>query len=180
MEIPVTTIIQVTPVKGKEQELLAWFEGIASDAAHFEGHQGSELFQTANVDGRQWLSIFTFDTFEHLDVWQHSGIRANHLIAGAALFDDQVRRQQMVGIEFWFQDRDRGKPGPPRWKMAIVTGIVILVLLNTVIAWLSIVLARFQVPFWAIKVCSVGLMVSLMTWVVMPWVTRILRQWLME
>ena len=179
MAVPVTTIIQVTPVKGKEQQLLAWFEDIASDAAHFEGHQGSELFQTATAGGKQWLSIFTFDTFQHLDVWQHSEIRANHLTAGAPLFDDQVRRQQMVGIEFWFEDRDRGKPGPPRWKMASVTGIVILVLLNTLIAWLSNGLAWFHFPLWAIKLCSVALMISLMTWVVMPWVTRILRKWLM-
>lgn len=177
--IPVTTIIQVTPVKGKEQQLLAWFEGIASDAVRFEGHQGSELFQTVTAGGREWLSLFTFDTPQHLDVWLHSAIRADHLAAGAALFDDQVRRQQMVGIEFWFEDRDRGKPGPPRWKMAMVTGIVILVLLNTVIAWLSNGLMRLHFPLWAIRLCSVGLMISFMTWVVMPWVTRVLRRWLM-
>ena len=177
--IPVTTIIQVTPVKGKEQQLLAWFEDIASDAARFEGHRGSELFQTVTADGRQWLSIFVFDTLQHLDVWQHSEIRANHLMAGAALFDDQVRRQQMVGIEFWFEDSDRPKPGPPRWKMAIVTGIVILVLLNTLIAWLSNGLDRLHLPLWAIKLCSVALMISFMTWIVMPWVTRVLRKWLM-
>jgi hypothetical protein len=39
-------------------------------------------------------------TFQHLDAWQHSAIRADHLAAGSALFDDQVRRQQMVGIGF--------------------------------------------------------------------------------
>ena len=147
MAIPVTTIIRVTPVKGKERQLLAWFDDIASDAARFEGHQGSELFQTMTAGGRQWLSIFAFDTFQHLDAWQHSEIRANHLTAGAALFDEQVRRQQMVGIEFWFEDRDRLKPGPPpRWKVAIVIGIVILVLLNTLIAWLSNGLTRFHFP----------------------------------
>lgn len=179
--IPVMTIIQVTPMKGKEQQLLAWFNDIASDAARFEGHQGSELFQTMTAGGKEWLSIFTFDTFQHLDAWLHSEIRANHLTAGAALFDEQVRRQQMVGIEFWFEYKDRPQPGlpPPRWKMALVTGLVIFVLLNTLIAWLSNGLARLHFPLWAIKLCSVGLMISLMTWIVMPWVTRILRKWLM-
>lgn len=179
-EIPVTTMIQVTPVKGKEQQLLAWFDDIASDAASFEGHRGSELFQTMTAGGKQWLSIFSFDTFQHLDAWQYSTIRANDLSAGAGLFDEGVRRQQMVGIEFWFENRDRLKPGPPpRWKMAIITGIVIFVLLNTLIAWLSNVLARLHFPIWVINLCSVSLMISLMTWVVMPWMTRIFRKWLM-
>ena len=178
--IPVTTIIRVTPIEGKERELLAWFDEIASDAARFEGHQGSELFQTMTAGGKQWLSIFTFDTMQHLDAWQHSDIRANHLAAAASLFDEKVHRRQMVGIEFWFEDRHRFKSGPPpRWKMAIVTGIVILVLLNTLIAWLSNVLVRFNFPIWLIKLCSVGLMISLMTWIVMPWMTRIFRKWLM-
>jgi uncharacterized protein len=177
--IPVITIIQVTPVEGKEQELLTWFDDIASDAARFEGHQGSRLFQPVTGSGKRWLSLFTFDTFQHLDAWQHSGIRANHLAAGAELFDEQVRRQQMVGIEFWFEDKDRLKLGPPpRWKMAIVTGVVILVLLNTLIAWLSNGLTRLHLPSWVIRLCSVGLMISLMTWIVMPWMTRILRKWL--
>ena len=177
--IPVTTIIEVTPVKGKEQQILAWFDDIAFDAARFEGHQGSELFQTMTAGGKQWLSLFTFDTFQHLDAWQHSDIRAKHLAAGAALFDEEPRRQQMVGIEFWFEDRDRHTPGPPpRWKMAIVTAVVIYVLLNTLIAWLSSGLARLHVPPWLIRLSSVGLMISLMTWIVMPWTTRILRKWL--
>jgi antibiotic biosynthesis monooxygenase (ABM) superfamily enzyme len=180
MAVPVTTIIRVTPVKGKELQLLAWFNDIASDAASFEGHQGSELFQTVTAGGQQWLSLFAFDTWQHLDAWQQSAVRARHLAVGAVLFDEQVRREQMVGIEFWFADRGRLKPGPPpRWKMALVSGLIILVLLNTLIAWVSEGLARLRCPLWIIGVCSVGLMISLMTWIIMPWVTRVLRKWLM-
>jgi len=177
--IPVTTVIRVTPVAGKETQLLAWFDGIASDAARFEGHQGYELFQTMATGRKQWLSVFTFDTFQHLDAWQHSDSRTHHLAAGAGLFDEQIQRRQMVGIEFWFEDKGRTKPTPPpKWKMAVVSGMIILLLLNTVVTWLSTGLNRLQVPGWIIGICSVGMMTGLMTWFIMPWVTVILRKWL--
>jgi len=134
---------------------------------------------TMSVGGLQWLNLFIFDTTTHLDAWLHSEVRANRLAAATGLFDEQVKRQQMVGIGFWFDDEDQPKSvPPPKWKMAVITGVIILVLLNSLIAWFSAGLDRLGIPRWIIGICSVALLISLMTWAIMPWVTRVLRKWL--
>ncbi len=178
-EIPVTTVIRLTPVTGKEQQLLSWFDDIAIDAARFPGHQGSGLYMSMTPGDKQWLSIFTFDTLEHLDAWLQSATRANHLVAGAMLFNENVHRDQLVGLEFWFEDHALPKPvPPPKWKMALITGLIIFVLLNTLIAWFSLALASLHLPRLLISICSIALLISLMTWIVMPLTTHALRKYL--
>jgi antibiotic biosynthesis monooxygenase (ABM) superfamily enzyme len=180
--IPVTVATRLTPVRGQEDKLRAWFKDIASDAARFDGYLGSDLFQAISGQGEcLWLSIFTFDTPERLETWMQSEVRAGYLATGVELFGNTAQSQQLVGIEFWFDSFN--KPGivpPPKWKMALVSGLVILVLSNTMMPWFSAAMNRLHVPLWVTAACSTGLMISLMTWAIMPWVTRALRGWLVK
>jgi antibiotic biosynthesis monooxygenase (ABM) superfamily enzyme len=177
--MPVTTFIRVTPVEGKEKELLAWFEQMAVRASMFQGYQRSETFQALEPGGQpQWLNVFTFDSFDNVQKWLSSEERTESLASGAYLFGQTIQRQQMAGIEFWFEDKDRQKaPAPPRWKMAIISGIAILVLLHTAICWFAILLVRLNLPPWLISVLSVMAMIILMTYVIMPALSRVLRRW---
>ena len=166
-------------MEGKGEELQRWFAIISDLAARFEGFQAAQLFETVADGGKEWLSIFTFDTPGHLDAWLNSTERKDQLAAGADLFHPELARQQMVGLEFWFDDpKGVSSVPPPKWKMAIVTGVIILILLNTLISWLSALLARLHFPGWTIGICSVGVLICLMTWLIMPGVTRVLRVWL--
>lgn len=85
---------------------------------------------------------------------------------------DPVYRQ-LHGLEAWFQSP---QPPPPRWKMAIATLIGVF----PTSLFLSATVAVF-ISGWPIVVRSLViaiLMVALLTWGVMPLVTRLLRPWL--
>jgi hypothetical protein len=49
----VTTFLRVTPISGKEEQLLKWFHTITSEAETFQGYEGSELFQPCPGSG-EW------------------------------------------------------------------------------------------------------------------------------
>lgn len=65
---------------------------------------------------------------------------------------------------------------PPRYKMAIVTGAVIFVILNTLLPLIQSVTAG--VPDLLEALILVVIMILLMTYVIMPTITWLLRPWL--
>jgi antibiotic biosynthesis monooxygenase (ABM) superfamily enzyme len=85
-----------------------------------------------------------------------------------------VRR--MTGLETWFEVPGRTAPAPPRWKMFVVTSVVIFVLQ----LMLNLVLYRFTPPIALVpRVALISFSVSaLMTWVVQPRLARLLERWL--
>jgi antibiotic biosynthesis monooxygenase (ABM) superfamily enzyme len=81
--------------------------------------------------------------------------------------------RQLHGLEAWF--RAPHNP-PPRWKMAVATllgvypvSLLIGVVLSPTLKKLPLVLNLFVVS---------AIIVGLLTWVVMPFVTRLLHGWL--
>ncbi|HET7421328.1 MAG TPA: antibiotic biosynthesis monooxygenase [Candidatus Dormibacteraeota bacterium] len=127
------------------------------------------------------LPIFTmvahFASQADLDAWVSSEIRGRLYAEAEAASVGGLNVQQAVGLEGWFQMP--GQPlvvPPPRYKTAIITWIAILPLL--VIANLigTALLPRVS-PFVRLIPVSIVL-IALMTWVVMPQMTRWFRFWL--
>ena len=78
------------------------------------------------------------------------------------------------GLETWFTLPGRPTlPAPPKWKMAVVTW---LALLPKVLVLGS--LLPMDLPVVARAAVSTAIPVALLTWVVMPRVTRWLAPWL--
>ncbi len=69
-----------------------------------------------------------------------------------------------------------GAPPPAPYKMALVTWALIFPLITAIVYFLGPTLARIPlVPRLAI---TTGIAVPVMTWILMPRVTRLLRHWL--
>jgi antibiotic biosynthesis monooxygenase (ABM) superfamily enzyme len=85
--------------------------------------------------------------------------------------------QVLTGLETWFTlPGHPGVPPPPRYKMAILTWITIFPLIALVVILLGPLLEGLSlVPRLAI---TTAVTVPIMTWLVMPRVTRLLRGWL--
>jgi antibiotic biosynthesis monooxygenase (ABM) superfamily enzyme len=82
-------------------------------------------------------------------------------------------RRQLHGLEAWF--RSSGGP-PPRYKMALATFAGVF----PTAAFLNLTLGR-TIQSWPFLLGSIvfnACMVALLTWVVMPLVTRALHNWL--
>ncbi|MCL4785551.1 MAG: antibiotic biosynthesis monooxygenase [Verrucomicrobia bacterium] len=82
-------------------------------------------------------------------------------------------QRELHGLEAWF--RSPGEP-PPKWKMALVTllGVFPTSLMLTVTVGAAVHAWPLPVRSLVIATC----MVALLTWVVMPLVTRLLHSWL--
>jgi antibiotic biosynthesis monooxygenase (ABM) superfamily enzyme len=88
-----------------------------------------------------------------------------------------MRTSFMTGLETWFTlPAQPGATPPPPYKMAVLTWITIFPLITAAVAVTGPLLE--ELPLAVRLAITTGLTVPLMTWVVMPRVTRLLRGWL--
>jgi antibiotic biosynthesis monooxygenase (ABM) superfamily enzyme len=171
---PVTVMVARRVCPGKEIEFEDWAERLTRAASGFDGFLGAGLLRPSHV-GEDWHVVYRFATAESLARWEDSPIRAKLIAEGERVMSTaNVRR--VSGLETWFQLPGRTAPAPPRWKMFVVSGTVILALqliLNFVVR--GVAPALWMVP----RVVFISITVTaLTTWLVQPWVARMLENWL--
>jgi len=86
---------------------------------------------------------------------------------------DPVYRK-LHGLEAWF--RNSGQPDPPQWKMALVTYIGVDVV-TTLLLWALGPLIQ-DWPFLIRNSAFNVVVVTCLTWLAMPLLTRVFRKWL--
>jgi hypothetical protein len=69
---------------------------------------------------------------------------------------------------------------PPRYKMAIVTISVFSILLLTLIPQIHVLAEMLLLPYALRFVIAIAITVLLMTYVIMPLLTKLLRHWLFK
>jgi antibiotic biosynthesis monooxygenase (ABM) superfamily enzyme len=171
---PVTVTVARRVHVGREREFEQWYDGIIGAACRFPGFLGSGVLRP-HTTGQDWHVVYRFADPESLQRWESSPERAEWLRRA----DDMVEETgvaRVSGLETWFSLPGRTAPAPARWKMALVTlvAIVPLVLLMnlTVLPLLS------GWPLVARTLVFSGTLTGLMTWVVMPRMTRLFRRFL--
>lgn len=133
----------------------------------------SMLTPPPGSDSREYGILRTFASETERDAFYESPMfkaweeRARTLTEGEPVY------RQLHGLEAWF--RSPHNP-PPRWKMAVATllgvypvSLLIGVMLSPTLKKLPLVLNLFVVS---------AIIVGLLTWIVMPLVTRLLHGWL--
>lgn len=170
---PVKIVIERRPRPGAEQRFHAWTANLLAEASRAPGHEGASVF---SAPGGVHVLLLRFASAAHLDAWQRSSAYGALLEAGEAVSTAASDAQVRSGLETWFTLPDRPSPGapPPKWKMALLTW---LSLLPMVIA-LAFILAPFELPFLLNAATSTAIPVVMLTWVVMPRLTRVLYGWL--
>jgi uncharacterized protein len=174
MTQPVTVTVARDVAPGREDDFAAWSERMTAAAMRFPGHLGAGMLRPSRA-GEPWHLVFRFDSAEHLRAWERSAERATLLAAGEALVA-ATRVQRVSGLETWFALPGRTAPAPPRWKMFAVSAACIYGLnmaLTAIYGWAA---AGWALPL-RLLVVSVPV-TALMTWLVMPNVTRVLQHWL--
>ena len=174
---PVTVIVTRTAKKGRIREFEEWMEGIIHEAMRFEGHMGVNIIRPQDPSQPEYVIIFHFNSHVNLQKWERSQERKKWLDRGRDVIEGEPKVEMQSGLEFWFTpSRSRRALAPPRYKMAVVTVGIIFVLLSTLIPFIQQVVEGL--PFLLRTLLVVAIMVLLMTYVVMPAVTRVLRPWL--
>ena len=171
---PVTVTVARRVALGREHEFEKWYDGIIGCASRFPGFLGAGILRP-NEMGQQWHVVYRFADDESLHRWEASPERA-HWLHKAEEFADELGVQRVSGLETWFSLPGRTAPAPPKWKMASVTilAIIPLVLLMNV---LVLPLLTGWPLVLRVLVFS-GTLTGLMTWVIMPRLTRLFRRFL--
>jgi len=162
---------------GQEQAFEEWLAGVGQVAAAFAGHQGLNVLRPAETGSSEYVYIFRFDSYAHLQAWEESDERQRWVAKAQALTEGSPRKQVMTGLEYWFTLPEApGAPAPPRLKMATITLLAIYPLSLALPAALAPLLE--PVPPLLRGLLISALLVLLMTYVVMPRVTRLFAAWL--
>jgi uncharacterized protein len=177
VEGPVTTTVTRRIKPGHEAAYEEFLAGISSAARAFPGYLGIEVFRPAPGQGDEYRTVYRFDSSAHLRAWLDSPERAAWLQRAEPHVAGPMRTQFLTGLESWFTVPTRpGVAPPPLYKMAILTWVTIFPLITLVVVVSAPLLG--SLPLVVRLAVTTLVTVSLMTWVVMPRVTRLLHRWL--
>ena len=177
-EGPVTTTVTRRIKPGHEAAYEAFLAGISGAARAFPGYLGVEVFRpTPGGQGGEYRIVYRFDSLAHLHTWVDSPEHAAWLERAEPHVAGPMRTQVLTGLESWFTlPTQPGLPPPPPYKMALVTWSTIFPLITLVVVATAPLLG--SLPLVLRLAVTTGVTVPLMTWVVMPRVTRLLGWWL--
>jgi antibiotic biosynthesis monooxygenase (ABM) superfamily enzyme len=189
---PVTVIVKRIAKKDKIKEFEEWLSGVSREISRQEGMMGIDIIRpTSNITNNkskpEYVVIFRFNSFENLEKWEKSPIRNEWLQKGIKIAEADPNVQKMTGLEFWFTPyfKDVSSPliplqPPPRYKMVIVTVPVISILLLTLVPQIHFLTEMLSIPFPVRLVIALTITVLLMTYVIMPLLTKLLKSWLFK
>jgi antibiotic biosynthesis monooxygenase (ABM) superfamily enzyme len=153
------------------QEALREF--LQTSFGHESVQGASMLVPPPGSENREFGILRTFASEGDRDAFYESPIFRVWDERARALTEGEPVHRQLHGLEAWFRS---SQDVPPRWKMAVAT----LVGVYPTSLFLALTVGRWtgSFPFLLGSLIFAGLMVAMLTWAVMPGVTRILHPWL--
>ena len=176
-EEAVTVVISRRIKSGREQEFERLSNALNQEAVKFPGFLGSTLLRPSGSSDPEYRIVFKFRAREDLERWQQAPVRNQYLDAIEDCLDAPDSTEVLSGLVAWFSlpGQNPVKP-PPKYKMALVAWLAIFPLI-TLITWLlGPMLGQFPlIP----RTLGMTIVVTLlMTYVLMPALTRLLAFWL--
>ena len=174
---PVTAVASRRVRPGREQEFEEWVSGILGAAAEFPGYLGSNIIRPSDSDDDEFQIVFKFDRASNLKRWEESHERRKWLRKSRDLLLEKENVRVLTGLETWFTLPSRpGEPAPPRYKMAIITWLAVFPLATAIFALTHPLIGGLPTVIRTLVFTII--MVTLMTYVVMPRMTRLFSFWL--
>src|SRR5437588_11529613 len=174
-EAPVKIVLERRVHSEALSEFEQWTKLFVETASRFPGLQGSSVFNVSA--SRDYVILLGFASRPDLERWQTAPEVLRLLAQADSMSVAADRYQVKCGLETWFTVPGLPAPlsAPPRWKMALVTWLAVLPQ-----AFALAYLVPRTLPVLVSIALSTAIPVVLLTWVVMPWLTQQLYDWLYE
>lgn len=180
---PVTAVASFRLGPGSEARFAAFSTQVRAALASFDGYLGSQVFEPVLGVQDDTVITFSFDSRPHLDVWLESAERSDLLATIEPDLDgDRVMNvvddlAGSLGSSFggWFGGADHEWP-VKRWKQASIILLALFptaLMLSVLRSWLLPDLALVPAVF-----LSNVLGIVILTWLLMPFLTRVFDTWL--
>ncbi|MFG2057357.1 antibiotic biosynthesis monooxygenase [Micromonospora sp. NPDC048930] len=186
--VPVTVAVARRADPARTDEMVAWMRAGTALAESFPGFLGAGFVQSA-PGSPEWHVMYRFADAETLRGWEESPQRHWWLTSAQGIVE-HTRVERRTGIEGWFDppvdhvvemfptgDPEPAVPAaPPRWKQAVTIWLAFFPLSLTA----TLLTARFSadVPLAVRTLLMTLCLTPLMTYLVLPRITRALHWWL--
>lgn len=173
----VTAVITHRVRDGRAEGYEEWIKGISAAARKFPGHMGVSLLRPQAGSLLDYVIVLQFEANEHLSTWLNSEVRKDWIERVQPLIQERESIQILSGLEAWFQLPSQPMHKPPkRYKQAILVWLGV----TSVALLISPLVAPVLAPLpWVLRIAiNVAITVALLTYVIMPQLTRWFKQWL--
>ncbi|MGF1498530.1 MAG: antibiotic biosynthesis monooxygenase [Elainellaceae cyanobacterium] len=173
----VTAVITHRVRAGREQGYEEWIKSIAAAAREFAGHLGATILRPQPGSPSDYVIVLRFDSCDRLQSWLKSDIRKAWIDRAQPLIQAQETIQILTGMESWFQlPQPAGSPAPKRYKQAILVWVGVMIVSLAISPLVAPLLA--PLPRLLQIAVNVAITVALLTYVIMPQLTRWFKGWL--
>lgn len=172
--MPVSVAITRIVKAGCEDEFLKKLRQFFQDSFTAEGVLGASMIVPGgNSNSREFGILRTFATEADREAFYESPLYLQWHESVQPLIEGRPVTRELTGLEAWFRSPNKV---PPRWKMAVAS----LAGVYPTSYFLSLTIAPpiNKWPFAASNMVFSAAMVVILTWIVMPPITKVLRPWL--
>ncbi len=165
----VTVVVSRNVFPGHEREYDEWVRRMVAAAKEAPGNRGVTMLLPAPGKSGLYHLVLRFADEKSVHLWETSYIRQK--LSHEADAFSRRSRQQATGLETWFSIPECPElETPPQWKMAVVTFIAVYVLASIIVPVLDIIFEGAN--FFLLNILTTALLVGILTWAVMPWLSR--------
>jgi len=176
---PITLVISEIVESNHIGEYEEWTKGINYSAQQFEGFIGVDVIRPRDHQYPEYVVIVKFDNYEHCKNWLTSSIYQKWMQKSNRFISRRSQQQLPNGLELWFTLPHRDFPNLPQpayYKQVIIGVITVypLIILS------KLILSPFLqgLPELLGLLISVIFVSALLTYPVMPYLTKLLSFWL--
>lgn len=174
---PGVLLVREVVAPGAEESYLRTTERIAQLESERPGYEGASLFPPID-DDVAWVSVQRFRREQHVDAWLNSTALIKVLPERLAQLSEQAQVTTSTSWASTVRVEDGVARVTPEWKTAMTVLLVIypagILLTKFMNPWLFAV-----VPWpWLALFINLVITIALLTWVLTPIASRILRRWL--
>lgn len=172
---PVTVEVLRLPRAGRELDFEQYLTGVCRAAMVHQGHLGTNIFRPAKGSGQAYRIIFKFDRRSNLIRWESSEERAEWRRL-AEIVSTISGREVISGLEAWFTLPEQSKQHPSKHKVTAIVwlGIYLLVNLTSVVIGPLVETQPLLIRTFSITI----IVVPVMTYLLLPFLTRLFSRWL--
>jgi len=174
-----TNIISEIVKPGSQEAFETWSKGINKVVAQQPGFISSDILRPRDKKHLEYIIVIRFENSDALNTWMGSETFKTIFKEVEPHLVSHKSQQQSHGIEQWFElpEHEMHQPHKPAFYKLVTMGIIAvypLVLLSNAL------IAPFtqQLPYWLAILLSVIFISVLMTYPVMPVISKILSTWL--
>jgi uncharacterized protein len=175
MSDPATAVFTRRVLPGHEAAYEQLAREAAAAATRYPGHLAATvLHEDGTVD---YTVLYSFSDRAALDAWLDSPSRRRFAAQVEPFSVARYESPRITGLETWFMlpHVETIKP-PPRWKMWLVSLLALYPLVVIFQQWLAPIFKNWPLPARAAAFPLI--LLTLMTYLVMPAATRLVAAWL--